>query len=65
MPIEFYQSYWKIVNDDIMCLYNDFYDEKVNISRINYGIITLLPKIKEASKIQLYIPICLRNYIYK
>jgi len=37
----------------------------VNISRLNYGIITLLPKVKEASKIQQFRPICLLNCLYK
>jgi hypothetical protein len=37
----------------------------MDIKRINYGIITLLPKTKEASRIQQFIPICLLNCIYK
>ena len=37
----------------------------MDISRINYGIITLLPKIKEANKIQQFRPICLLNCLYK
>jgi hypothetical protein len=37
----------------------------VDISRINYGIITLLPKILDASKIQQYRHICLLNCLYK
>jgi hypothetical protein len=48
-----------------MQLFADFHNEKVNISSINYGVITLLPKISEATKIQQYIPICLMNYLYK
>jgi hypothetical protein len=35
------------------------------VSRINYGVITLLPKIKEAEKIQQFRPICLLNCLYK
>jgi len=37
---------------DIIQLYDDFYNHKVDVSRMNYGIITLLPKVKDASKIQ-------------
>ena len=33
--------------------------------RINYGIITLLPKVQDAEKIQQYRPICLLNCLYK
>lgn len=32
---------------------------------MNYGIITLIPKIKEDNRIQQFRPICLLNYLYK
>jgi hypothetical protein len=48
-----------------MQLFDDFYNHRVDISRINYVIITLLPKIKEANKIQQFHPICLLNCMYK
>jgi hypothetical protein len=31
-------------------LFKDFYNGVVDVKRINYGIITLLPKTKEAEK---------------
>jgi hypothetical protein len=33
--------------------------------RVNYDIITLLPKVKDANRIQQFRPICLLNYLYK
>jgi hypothetical protein len=45
IPIKFYQVCWDIVKNDIMQLFADFHDGKVKISRINYGVITLLPKV--------------------
>lgn len=65
IPIEFYQPCWDILKADIVQLFQDFFDNKVDISRINYGIITLLPKVSDASKIQQYRPICLLNCLYK
>lgn len=65
IPIEFYQSCWETIKGDIMKLFDDFYHGKVDISRLNYGIITLLPKVKVANKIQQYRPICLLNCLYK
>lgn len=64
IPIEFYQVCWEIVKADIMQLFADFHDEKVNTSRINYGVITLLPKITESTKIQQFRPISLLNCLY-
>lgn len=63
--IEFYQSCWGIIKAGIIRLFDDFYNQRVDTSRINYGIITLLPKIKDASKIQQFRPICLLNCLYK
>jgi hypothetical protein len=65
IPIEFYQACWHIIKEDIVQLFSDFHQGKVDISRINYDIITLLPKIYDASKIQQYMAICLLNYLYK
>ena len=47
------------------CFQIFFFDQKLELKRINYGTITLLPKIKEANKIQQYRPICLLNVVYK
>jgi hypothetical protein len=65
IPIEFYQTCWEIVKYDIIQLFDEFFKGKIGISRINYGIITLLPKRSDASSIQQYRPICLLNCIYK
>lgn len=60
-PVEFFQECWEIIKCDMMALFNDFFHEQLDVNRINYGVITLLPKLKEANKIQQYRPICLLN----
>jgi hypothetical protein len=65
MPVEFYQSCWEIIREDIMDMIHEFWKNELDIDRLNYGVITLIPKIKEASKIQQYRPICLLNVSYK
>jgi hypothetical protein len=37
----------------------------LDIKRLNYGIMTLLPKVKNVVKIEQFRPICLLNYLYK
>jgi mannosylglycoprotein endo-beta-mannosidase len=51
IPIEFYQKCWEIVKMDILELFEEFHRGKLDVSRINYGVITLLPKISEAERI--------------
>jgi hypothetical protein len=58
-PIEFYQVCWGIIKDDLMQIFEDFYQHKINLQRINYGVITLIPKGENANIIQKYRPICL------
>lgn len=65
IPIEFYQTCWDIVKKDIINMFQYFHDGNLDVSHINYGIITLLPKLKEASKIQQFRHICLLNYLCK
>jgi hypothetical protein len=50
IPIELYQICSPSVKHDIMHLFDDFHSEKVDTSRLNYGIITLLPKVNDAAK---------------
>jgi hypothetical protein len=52
IPSEFYQHCWDIVKGDIMRLFEHFYEGTLDVQRLNYGIITLLPKVSEANKIQ-------------
>jgi hypothetical protein len=51
IPIEFFQKSWGIIQADIIEMFNDFYEGKLDVSRVNYGIITLLPKVSDAKKI--------------
>ena len=65
IPIEFYQTCWDIIKGDIMELFEDFHNGKLDVHRLNYGVITFLPKVQDASKIQQFRPICLLNCLYK
>lgn len=65
IPIEFYQSYWPIVKNDIMKLFEEFHKGSLEVSRLNYGVITLLPKVLDANKIQQFRPICMMNCLYE
>lgn len=48
----------------MMC-FHDFYNGKLDSSRINFGIITLLPKGADADTIQKFRPICLLPVFFK
>jgi hypothetical protein len=64
-PVEIFQVCWDIIEDDMIEMFADFFKNSLDIKRLNYGMITLLPKVKDAYRIQQYRPICLLNCIYK
>jgi hypothetical protein len=39
-PIEFYQVCWEIIKYDLMQIFEDFYQHRIDLQRINYGVIT-------------------------
>lgn len=64
-PGKFYQVFWDVIKDDLTAVFRDFHGGNLSLESLNFGIITLLPKNKEARKIQQYIPICLLNVSFK
>ena len=50
---------------DLMSLFYEFHARRLPIHSLNFGVITLLPKITDAIWIQQYRPICLLNVSFK
>ena len=61
----FFKKFWNLIKEDLIMMFSDFYAGKLDIQRLNFGVITLIPKIKEASNIRQYRPICLLNVDFK
>jgi hypothetical protein len=64
-PAEFYQVFWSLIKDDLMSMFKDFHTGELRLFRLNFGIITLLPKGQEAKKIQQYRLIYMLNVSFK
>jgi hypothetical protein len=65
LPVGFFKRFWEILKGPILNILNDFALGRVDIARLNYGIISLIPKIKGADEIRHYRPIALINVIFK
>ena len=48
-----------------MNMFHDLHFGDLPLFSLNFGVITLLPKTREANKIQQYRPICLLNVSFK
>jgi mannosylglycoprotein endo-beta-mannosidase len=60
-PVEYYQHFWDTVKNDPMALFNQLHTRELPLFKLNFGIITLLPKKENAVQIEQYRPICLLN----
>lgn len=63
--VSFFQTFWDSLKEDVLATFDDFHKGQLDIQRLNYGVITLVPKAKEANIIKQYRPICLLNVDYK
>lgn len=49
----------------MLAMFNDFHAGKLDISILNYGIVTLVPKVLGAEQIQKFGLVCLLNVSFK
>jgi hypothetical protein len=61
----FFKKLWQHIKHEIMGMVRNFNEAKLDLQRLNYGVITLVPKVKEAKLIKQYRPICLLNVDFK
>jgi hypothetical protein len=49
----------------VLEMFQSLYRGELKLSRLNYGMISLIPKVKESNNIKQFRPICLLNVDYK
>ena len=64
-PAEFYQFFWETIKADLIQLFVEFHRGELPLHSLNFGVITLLPKKEDATKVQQYRLICLLNVSFK
>ena len=64
-PVIFFRRFWPALKDIFYDIINGFALGMVDISRLNYGVISLIPKVKGADSIKQYRPITLINVPFK
>ena len=65
MSAIFFQKYWDVVENDIMCMVLNVLNSNMSIADINRANITLIPKINSPSRMSDFRPISLCNVVYK
>jgi mannosylglycoprotein endo-beta-mannosidase len=51
-PAEFYQKFWPVIKVDLMALFVQLKNGDLPLYKLNFGVITLLPKKEDASRIE-------------
>jgi hypothetical protein len=65
VSFNFYQKIWEVVKSDIMELFQDFFEGKLDIYRLNFVVLSLIPKEPDATSMKKIRPISLLNCIFK
>jgi hypothetical protein len=61
----FYRKFWPVIKTNLLALFKGFEKVCSNIVRLNYDMITLIPKEEEARNLYKFKPISLINYNFK
>ena len=61
----FYETFWEVIKKELMQLVNSFSREHLNLDRLNYAMIALIPKESEAKTLKKFRPISLINCSFK
>jgi hypothetical protein len=62
---EFFQYFWDLIKGDLLDLFAELRARQLELFRINFGEIILLPMVNDVERIQRYIHICLLNVCFK
>jgi hypothetical protein len=64
-PVAFFKAFWPMLKPLILRILNEFALGRLDISRLNFGVLSLLPKVPGPDSIKLFRPIALINVIFK
>lgn len=51
LPVSLYKEFWKQIREQIKEMVDQLYEGTLELWRLNYGVVTLIPKTKDANTI--------------
>ena len=61
----FFQNFWDIVKGDLVRMFDFWFDGNLDLFRLNFAMIILIPKENEARTMNKFRPISLLNCVFK
>lgn len=65
LPFMFYQCFWDLVKDDLIRMFDAWFDGDLDLFRLDFAMVTLIPKENEARTMNKFRPISLLNCCFK
>lgn len=65
LPFLFYQKFWNFVKEDIVSMFEDLFTGTLDLHRLNFALLTLIPKEEGARNMKKFRPISLCNCSFK
>jgi hypothetical protein len=65
LPDIFFKKFWPFLRKEVLAILNGFAMGTIDIARLNFGILSLIPKVPRADNINQFRPIALINGIFK
>ena len=65
LPVSFFKAFWQTIKPEIMALFDEFFLGTMDLGRLNYGVVTLIPKVPGATDIRQFRPITVINVIFR
>jgi mannosylglycoprotein endo-beta-mannosidase len=64
-PFLFYQKFWEVIKVDLLRMFRDWNKGELDLFRLNFSLLTLIPKEPEAKTIHKFRSIALTNCSFK
>jgi hypothetical protein len=58
-------SIWDLIKPDLLMMFGDWHKGKLDLFRLNFSLLTLIPKEQDAKTIKKFRPIALTNCSFK
>jgi hypothetical protein len=65
LPFLFFQKFWDLIKKDLVDMFVDFHEENLDLYRLNCALVTLIPKVGDATNMKQFRPISLLNCSFK
>lgn len=63
--VHFYRAFWPKIRNDLFEMLLMLFENKLDLKRLNFGVISLIPKTSDPTNIKQFKPICVLNDCFK